>query len=90
MTKQSQARAWLQGFYLAAPMAIERAPTAPLPAAAGLRAQQGSVRVQQLADYPVRSLVFEAGGSLKEVRPAAAMPAVSCREPPAPQLGPHA
>ncbi len=75
-----------QAYYLAAPYAMERAPTAPLDAAWGLgpagdalsaaasphlgkarRRSSGGVRVEQLAEYPVRTLVFEAGDSLQEV-----------------------
>ena len=57
---------------------MERAPTAPLggtawglPAGAGCgtkgRRRPGGVRVEQLAEYPVRTRVFEAGDSLHEV-----------------------
>lgn len=75
-----------QAYYLAAPFAMERAPTAPLDlaalalapkgSAAGMvqpsgktrRRAVGSARVEQLLEYPVRTLVFEAGDSLAEVR----------------------
>jgi hypothetical protein len=74
-----------QAYYLEAPFAIERAPTAPLhavpkAAAAGTKAlgaglkggpraaQHRGVSVHQLLEYPVRTLVFEAGDSLAEVR----------------------
>ncbi|EFN58342.1 hypothetical protein CHLNCDRAFT_57139 [Chlorella variabilis] len=72
-----------QAYYLAAPYAMERAPTVPLEleglgagAGAGSPPPQGGkgrrraatgVRVDQLREYPVRSLVFEAGDSLREV-----------------------
>ena len=74
-----------QAYYLAAPYAMERAPTAPLDPSWGLgtgadslaaaspnpgkarRRVNGGVRVEQLAEYPVRTLVFEAGDSLQEV-----------------------
>jgi GDP-L-galactose phosphorylase len=77
-----------QAYYLAAPFAMERAPTAPLDAEAlgfggvaslasalgGLgkggrrrRAGAASVRVERLVEYPVHTLVFEAGDSLAEV-----------------------
>lgn len=75
-----------QAYYLAAPFAMERAPTAPLDLAAlglksrcnaadavptliggkGRRRPACGVRVEQLREYPVRSLVFEAGDSLQE------------------------
>lgn len=52
----------MQAYYLAAPFAIERAPTAGV---RGLRANApGGVHVSQLAQYPVRGLVFEASSSL--------------------------
>ena len=61
-----------QAYYLAAPFAIERAPTAPLalPGQEGCKAKRcpGRVRVERLLEYPVRTLVFEAGDSLAEVR----------------------
>lgn len=59
---------------------MERAPTEPLPwawahkgAAGGppckaRRRPGASVRVEQLREYPVRTLVFEAGDSLRQVR----------------------
>ncbi|GAB4813334.1 hypothetical protein N2152v2_000380 [Parachlorella kessleri] len=81
-----------QAYYLEAPFAIERAPTAPLApaascaaasaaaAAAGRGAGLGrkalspragtprrAVSIQQLLEYPVRTLVFEAGDSLEEL-----------------------
>lgn len=74
-----------QAYYLAAPYAMERAPTAPLDPSWGLgtgadslaatspnpgkarRRVNGGVRVEQLAEYPVRTLVFEAGDSLQEL-----------------------
>ncbi|KAL4442130.1 hypothetical protein ABPG77_011391 [Micractinium sp. CCAP 211/92] len=90
-----------QAYYLAAPFAMERAPTAPLdlpaleraaaaathggadddckpcdaaPAAASIsgapskaRRRPGGVRIDRLLEYPVRTLVFEAGDSLAEL-----------------------
>lgn len=60
-----------QAYYLAAPFAMERAPTAQLNLFAGKKGgavKLGSgVTVEQLEEYPVRSLVFEAGDSLQEV-----------------------
>jgi GDP-L-galactose phosphorylase len=66
-----------QAYYLAAPFAIERAPTVPLPpglappngAAFGRRGgrRRPGVSIEQLAEYPVRGLVFEAGDSLEEL-----------------------
>lgn len=56
-----------QGYYLAAPFAIERAPTRPLPPPAGGPRARGGVRVSALAEYPVRAMVFEAGDSLAEM-----------------------
>ncbi|PSC69751.1 GDP-L-galactose phosphorylase 1 [Micractinium conductrix] len=60
-----------QAYYLAAPFAIERAPTAPLalPGQEGCKAKRcpGRVRVERLLEYPVRTLVFEAGDSLAEL-----------------------
>ena len=68
-----------QAYYLAAPMALERATTCPLPSsihnkyalganANGLVKNRGKgMRIYQLADYPVRGLVYEAGDSLEEV-----------------------
>lgn len=49
-----------QAYYLAAPFAVERAPTTALPNAV----RRKDVEVAQLAEYPVRGLVFEAGGTL--------------------------
>lgn len=50
----------VQAYYLAAPFAVERAPTQAL---TGYRRRK-DVEVAQLAEYPVRGLVFEAGESL--------------------------
>lgn len=66
-----------QAYYLQAPYAIERAPTVPLPAgvlSAGGAAKAAAARVvvQQLAEYPVRALVFEAQHSLEEASGAVA------------------
>jgi GDP-L-galactose phosphorylase len=49
-----------QAYYLAAPFAVERAPTTALPNAV----RRKDVEVAQLAEYPVRGLVFEAGETL--------------------------
>ena len=51
----------LQAYYLAAPFAIERAPTT---AVKGVKARRRGVSITQLAEYPVHGLVFEAGDSL--------------------------
>ena len=52
----------VQAYYLQAPFAIERAPTVSV---RGIRRTASSgVSVVQLAEYPVRGLVFEANGSL--------------------------
>ncbi len=52
----------LQAYYLQAPFAIERAPTVSV---RGIRRTAANgVSIVQLADYPVRGLVFEANGSL--------------------------
>jgi GDP-L-galactose phosphorylase len=57
-----------QAYYLAAPMALERAPTEPLRAAPSTpRCRKRGVRVCRLTGYPVRGLVFEAGDSLAEL-----------------------
>jgi len=64
-----------QGYYLAAPMPLERAPTVPLPAKTskygplfGRRSSRNQrVQIFQLSNYPVRGLVFEAGSSLNEL-----------------------
>lgn len=50
----------LQAYYLAAPFAVERAPTKAL---LGHRRRK-DVEVALLCDYPVKGLVFEAGESL--------------------------
>lgn len=54
-----------QGYFLQAPYPLERAPTCAPPKGVPASAP-GGVRVLQLAPggYPVRALVFEAGGSL--------------------------
>ena len=49
-----------QAYYLAAPFAVERAPTQGLQ---GFKRRR-DVEVAQLMEYPVRGLVFEAGESL--------------------------
>ncbi|KAK9810352.1 hypothetical protein WJX72_009291 [[Myrmecia] bisecta] len=54
-----------QAYYLSAPFAVERAPTAEV--MMGLKRRRGEVRISQLAEYPVRGLVFEAGSSLAEM-----------------------
>ena len=56
----------LQGYFLQAPFAVERAPTEPLPGYAGSRRFK-DVRVYQLAEYPVRGLVFECGENLPDM-----------------------
>ena len=56
-----------QGYYLAAPFAIERALSRPLPLSSPPNGRKRGVQVHELVDYPVRSLVFEAGDSLNEV-----------------------
>ena len=57
-----------QAYYLAAPMALERAPSVPLSGtAAGVKGGKRGVTVGQLVGYPVRGLVFEAGDSLAEL-----------------------
>ncbi len=56
----------VQGYYLQAPFPVERAPTAPLPAYSGSRRFK-DVRVYQLAEYPVRGLVFECGQNLPDM-----------------------
>jgi GDP-L-galactose phosphorylase len=60
-----------QAYYLAAPMALERAPTAPLSRTdkhvAATEHNGYGMRICRLAEYPVRGLVFEAGNSLAEV-----------------------
>lgn len=56
----------LQGYYLQAPFAVERAPTAPLPGYTGSRRFK-DVRVFQLVEYPVRGLVFECGQNLPDM-----------------------
>lgn len=55
-----------QGYYLQAPFAVERALTAPLPGYSGSRRFK-DVRVNQLAEYPVRGLVFECGQNLPDM-----------------------
>lgn len=57
-----------QAYFLTAPFAIERAPTAPLAGSGGKRRRCcGDVTVHRLARYPVRALVFEVGDRLKEL-----------------------
>lgn len=56
----------LQGYYLQAPFAVERAPTAALPGYTGSRRYK-DVRVFQLVEYPVRGLVFECGQNLLDM-----------------------
>ena len=56
----------MQGYYLQAPFAVERALTAPLPGYSGSRRFK-DVRVNQLAEYPVRGLVFECGQNLPDM-----------------------
>lgn len=79
-----------QAYYLAAPMALERAPSASLPGVspslASTAAQEvfgtsessthRNVRVCKITGYPVRGLVFEAGDSLREM---ANMIGVACQ-----------
>ncbi len=50
----------IQAYYLAAPFAVERAPTKALPG----HCSRKDVEVALLCDYPVKGLVFEAGESL--------------------------
>lgn len=50
----------MQAYYLAAPFAVERAPTKAL---LGYKRRK-DVEVALLCDYPVKGLVFEAGESL--------------------------
>ena len=52
-----------QAYYLAAPFAVERAPTVAL---RGLKRRRG-VHISALAQYPVRGLVFEAGDALADL-----------------------
>ena len=56
----------VQGYYLQAPFAVERAPTVPLPGYTGSRRLK-DVRVFQLVEYPVRGLVFECGQNLPDI-----------------------
>ena len=56
----------VQGYYLQAPFAVERAPTVPLPGYTGSRRFK-DVRVFQLVEYPVRGLVFECGQNLPDM-----------------------
>lgn len=49
----------LQAYYLAAPFAVERAPTKALYG----YTRRKDVEVALLSDYPIRGLVFEAGES---------------------------
>ncbi|KAL3132558.1 hypothetical protein ABBQ32_009097 [Trebouxia sp. C0010 RCD-2024] len=55
-----------QGYYLQAPFAVERAPTAPVPGYTGSRRFK-DVRMYQLEEYPVRGLVFECGQNLPDM-----------------------
>ena len=57
---------FLQGYYLQAPFAVERAPTVPLAGFSGSRRYK-DVRVFQLTEYPVRGLVFECGQNLPDM-----------------------
>ena len=50
----------MQAYYLAAPFAVERAPTKAL----YNYTRRKDVEVALLSDYPVKGLVFEAGESL--------------------------
>ena len=59
-------KAVVQGYYLQAPFAVERAPTAPLLGYTGSRRFK-DVRVYQLVEYPVRGLVFECGQNLPDM-----------------------
>ena len=56
----------VQGYYLQAPFAVERAPTAPVPGYTGSRRFK-DVRMYQLEEYPVRGLVFECGQNLPDM-----------------------
>eukprot|EP00887_Chlorella_sp_A99_P001894 scaffold18.g1894.t1 len=49
-----------EGYYLAAPFAIERAPTRPLPPPAGGPRARGGVRVSALAEYPMADAIGRA------------------------------
>lgn len=53
----------MQAYYLAAPFAVERAPTAPLPQWKRRR----DVSVATLEEYPVKGLVFEASAALPQM-----------------------
>lgn len=53
----------LQAYYLAATFAVERAPTAPVPAWKRRR----DVSIATIEEYPVKGLVFEAGAALPEM-----------------------
>lgn len=50
----------LQAYYLNVPFALERAPTRYVTSVRG-------VKVSEVADYPVRCLVFEIGSNLEEL-----------------------
>lgn len=52
-----------QAYYLAATFAVERAPTAPVPAWKRRR----DVSIATIEEYPVKGLVFEAGAALPEM-----------------------
>jgi hypothetical protein len=59
----ADARGARQAYYLAAPFAVERAPTVAL---RGLKRRRG-VHIAALSHYPVRGLVFEAGDALADL-----------------------
>ena len=56
----------VQAYYLQAPFPVERAPTMPVPGYSGSKKYR-DVRVYQLAEYPVRGLVFECGHNLPDM-----------------------
>ena len=62
-----------QAYYLAAPFAIERAPTEPIAndkgstGFFGKRKEASTVSIQRLKEYPINALVFEVGQSLKQL-----------------------